>query len=278
MDILRFLPLAYLSWFVGHLANLPLPQPLAKLSIIIFSRIYGIDTSLATRPLESFRSIGDFFTRDLRPELRPISAEVVFPVDGTLRNRGRLSPGMPISQVKGKDYSLEKLLGGDQLASRFVEGYLWNMYLSPRDAHHIYAPVAGQIVRTVHIPGALWPVNDWALNSVDELFAVNERVVTFIESNLGLVAVVMIGATNVGKISLAYEPLETNTRPWSRKEVRVIDHATPIAVKCGSKLATFKMGSSVILLSEKPLGEERKESLPISVQYGAALTVSSDSN
>jgi phosphatidylserine decarboxylase len=145
------------------------------------------------------------------------------------------------------------------------------MYLSPKDAHHIYSPVSGRIVKTVHIPGALWPVNDWALHSIDGLFAVNERVITFIESQFGLVAVVMIGATNVGKISLAYTALETNVRPWKKKSVQTIRHSPAVSVACGDKIGTFKMGSSVILITENRRAPQSVPQFPQAVHYGAAL-------
>jgi phosphatidylserine decarboxylase len=195
----------------------------------------------------------------------------VFPVDGTLRSCEELTPDCDISQVKGKSYSLQKLLRDDEFVQRLSSGQLWNMYLSPKDAHHIYSPVSGRIVKTVHIPGALWPVNDWALHSIDGLFAVNERVITFIESQFGLVAVVMIGATNVGKISLAYTALETNVRPWEKKSVRTILHSPAVSVACGDKIGTFKMGSSVILITENRQVPQSAPQFPQAVQYGAAL-------
>lgn len=270
--MIRWLPLAYLSWFVGKLANLPLPKPLAVLSVGIFSRAYGIDPSLATRPFETFRSIGEFFTRDLRPELRPIGEGVVSPVDGTLRTFQNIPADGAVAQVKGRSYSIESLLGGDELCKRFLGGQLWNFYLSPKDAHHIHAPVNGRVVRTVRIPGRLWPVNDWALRSVDGLFAVNERIVTFIETAEGLVAVVMVGATNVGRISLAYVPMETNLKPWSRKPIQSLTHDPAIPVAKGMKLGTFKMGSSVLLLTERHAVEGESGEPFCAVQYGKSLT------
>jgi phosphatidylserine decarboxylase len=114
-------------------------------------------------------------------------------------------------------------------------------------------------------------VNDWALRSVDELFAVNERVVTFIESPQGLVAVVMVGATNVGRISLSYMDLETNVRPWDKKQISAIAHQPPVAVKCGEKLGTFKMGSSVIVIMESVGGMREASAKPRAIRYGEPL-------
>jgi len=273
MNLLRYLPLSYLSWFIGALANLPLPQPLSRWTIGVFAAAYGIDLNTATRPVNSYRSIGDFFTRDLKPELRPISEGLASPVDGTLRDCIGLSPGALIPQVKGKEYTLAELLGGDPLVSRFENGSLWNLYLSPRDAHHIHAPLPGKIIKTTHIPGKLWPVNDWALNSVDKLFAVNERLVSFIETDHGLFAVVMVGATNVGRISLSYIDLETNKFPWAKHNIRSFDHDGGIAIKAGDKLGTFKMGSSVVLISEKRFSSESGGPMPRTVQYGESLII-----
>lgn len=270
MNITRYLPLSYLSWFVGVLANLPLPQPLAQWSIRFFANAYRIDITKATKPLEQYRCIGEFFIRDLKPEERPQGEGFVSPVDGTLRAYLELSPDMPIPQVKGREYTLRQLLGDDASVARLENGALWNMYLSPSDAHHIFSPVDGTIVRTVHIPGKLWPVNDWALRSVDRLFAVNERVVTLIESEQGLVAVVMIGATNVGRIALHYTSLETNTRPWAAKSLKAATH-TDIKVRAGEKIGTFKMGSSVILIAEKHRPATEMGRTPRSLRYGETL-------
>lgn len=237
---------------------------------MVFARAYAIDLLTATKSLDQYRSIGDFFTRDLKPEARPLGEGFVCPVDGMLRDYYELSPGMAIPQVKGKHYTLEQLLGGDPLASRLERGTLWNLYLSPSDAHHIFAPVAGRIIKTVHIPGKLWPVNDWALNSVEGLFTVNERIVTFIESERGLVAVVMVGATNVGRIALHYTELETNTKPWVKHSIRTFEHSEG-ATRVGDKLGTFRMGSSVIVVAEVHRSTQARAQLPHRVRYGEAL-------
>ena len=271
MKYISFLPKSYLSWFIGTMANIPLPQPFSGWLVGWFVNAYKIDPSMATRPMRDFRSIGEFFTRDLKPHLRPIAEGVVCPVDGTLRAAVDLSSGGEVTQVKGKTFTVSALLGNDPFVSRFAQGQLWNYYLSPQDAHHIFSPVDGKIVRTVHIPGKLWPVNDWALASVDGLFCVNERVVTFIESAQGLVAVVMVGATNVGRIALAYDTLETNTAPWVRHAQRSIEHSNPIAVGRGEKLGTFKMGSSVLVVFEKRPADVSQAKPLEKVTYGRPL-------
>lgn len=271
MQWISYIPKSYLSWVIGALASVPLPRPFAGSLVRWFARTYQIDPSTATRPLDDFRCIGDFFTRDLRAELRPIADSVVSPVDGTLRSVSNVSQSGHVTQVKGREYELSKLLGGDPLSSRFLCGQVWNFYLSPQDAHHIFSPIDGAITRSVHIPGKLWPVNDWAIRAVDGLFVANERVVTFIESAHGIVAVVMIGATNVGRIALSYAPIETNKAPWKKQGVRSFDHKPAIPVHRGEKIGTFKMGSSVVVVFEsRPVDVNTVESSR-KVTYGVAL-------
>jgi phosphatidylserine decarboxylase len=271
MQWISYLPKSYLSWFVGMMANLPLPKPLSTILVRWFARAYKIDASLATRSLETFPSIGAFFTRDLRPEVRPIAEGIVCPVDGTLRSAQDVSAVGDATLVKGRSYSIAGLLGNDPLASRFSAGQVWNFYLSPQDAHHIFSPVDGCITRSVHVPGKLWPVNDWAISAVDGLFVVNERVISFIETSNGLVAVVMVGATNVGRIALSYTPMESNRAPWSKHARRAIDHTTAIPVGRGDKIGTFHMGSTVVLVFENRPFDVSKTGTQVKVTYGAPL-------
>jgi len=271
MQWISYIPKSYVSWFVGTMANLPLPKPLANLLVRWFARAYKIDTSLATRPWESFPSIGAFFTRDLRPEVRSIADGIVSPVDGTLRSAQNVSGVGDATLVKGREYSVAGLLGNDELAARFAQGQVWNFYLSPQDAHHIFSPVDGKIVKSVHVPGKLWPVNDWAISAVDGLFVVNERVITFIETEHGMVAVVMVGATNVGRIALSYAPIETNRAPWKKHLQKSLVHSPPVSVSRGEKIGTFKMGSTVVLVFEKRLFDVRKTGTQVKVAYGSSL-------
>lgn len=273
MQWISYLPKSYLSWFVGTMANLPLPKPLSTILVRLFARAYKIDTSLAVRPIESFSSIGAFFTRDLRPEVRPVGEGIVCPVDGTLRSAQDVSTVGDATLVKGRNYSIAGLLGNDPLAARFANGQVWNFYLSPQDAHHIFSPVDGTIARSVHVPGKLWPVNDWAISAVDGLFVVNERVISFIDSPDGMVAVVLVGATNVGRIALSYAPIETNRAPWRVHTQQTIDHSPGISVRRGDKIGTFKMGSTVVLVFEKRPFDISRLATQVKVTYGAPLAV-----
>lgn len=268
---LRYVPKNHLSRAVGRLVHARLPKPVARRLVHWFARTYQIDTDAAGKPVHDYPSIGHFFIRDLREGLRPIESDFVSPVDGVLRNFGLIENGR-LEQVKGKTYTVAKFLGDDANAGRYEHGGAYfNMYLSPQDYHHVHSPVSGTIVRSVHIPGRLWPVNDWSLANVNELFSINERVVTYIQSDLGLVAAVMIGATNVGKISVVYDSFISNAASVNRTAVRDYEPGIPIAA--GDRLGTFHMGSSVVVLVEPGRVDVERVRLHAGkkVQYGAAI-------
>ena len=267
---LRYVPKNHLSRFVGRLVHAPLPRPIARRLVRWFANAYQIDVDAAGKPLHEYPSIGHFFTRDLREGLRPVESDFVSPVDGVLRNFGTIRDGL-LEQIKGKSYTVASFLGDDATAQRYANGVFFNLYLSPQDYHHVHSPVSGTIVKSTHIPGKLWPVNDWSMSHVNELFSVNERVATYIECALGLVTVVMIGATNVGKISVVYDSFISNDAMTKRTIARRYD--PPIAIDAGARLGTFHMGSSVVVLVEPGrIDMERvRFEAGTKVQYGAAI-------
>jgi phosphatidylserine decarboxylase len=267
---LRYVPKNHLSRTVGRLVHARLPRPIARMLVQRFAKAYQIDVDAAGKPLHEYPSIGHFFIRDLREGLRPVESDLVSPVDGVLRNFGVVENGR-LEQIKGKIYTVARFLGDEAHAKRYENGAFFNLYLSPQDYHHVHSPVGGKVVRSVHIPGRLWPVNDWSLENVDELFSINERVVTYIESDYGLVATVMIGATNVGKISVTYDTFISNIAGTSEPATR--DYTPPIPITAGDRLGTFHMGSSVVVLLEPGRVDLSRVRLEAGkkTQYGAAV-------
>jgi phosphatidylserine decarboxylase len=92
-------------------------------------------------------------------------------------------------------------------------------------------------------------VNPASVRTVPGLFAGNERLVTLLESPLGLVAIVAVGATVVGRVRASYDPAVPVTNLLDGS-ARGKDYATPIPVAKGQELGAFEMGSTVILVFE----------------------------
>jgi phosphatidylserine decarboxylase len=259
LGALKRVPQGAFSRAFGMLADVPLPKPLRRPVLGGFARMVGADPGEAKEPLESFSSLNRFFTRELKPGARawPHDPSVAAsPVDGATGQLGRVSGGRLI-QAKGRTYSLRDLLDEDGQWERFDGGAFVTLYLSPRDYHRIHSPTDGTIPRARHVPGALMPVNLPAVMHVPDLFARNERLLCYLDGPLGRVAVVAVGAYNVGRISAAFDR-EWNAAPGSDGWVtnrRGTEAATktydpPVPVRQGDHIMTFHLGSTVVLVFE----------------------------
>ncbi|MCL1960568.1 MAG: archaetidylserine decarboxylase [Desulfovibrionaceae bacterium] len=213
-----------------------------------FAVRYGVDMSEALEPrIESYASFNEFFTRALRPDARPLAAaDYVCPVDGAISQFGSIEQDW-IFQAKGHGYSTQALLGGDAaLAAEFENGQFATLYLSPRDYHRIHMPCAGRLERMVHVPGALFSVNPVTARGVPGLFARNERVVCLFDTARGPLVLVLVGATIVGSMAVAWHGVVNPPRPG---KVRRFDYAGQgIDLGQGAEMGRFLLGSTVVLL------------------------------
>lgn len=248
MQLMRVLPKSALSTAVGHATRLQAPASMHHAAIRAFAKRYNVNVEEAELPIEGYRTFGDFFTRRLKPGLRPIDSGekvIVSPVDGAVSQCGYAEAGEMI-QAKGVNYPVEKLLGDKAASEPFIGGAFATLYLSPRDYHRIHAPLSGDIYGYSYIPGEFWPVNPASVKLKDALFCVNERLVTFMNTVAGRVAVVKVGATCVSRIRATYDEIITH----AGKPSVTHRYDSPKHVEKGGELGVFEMGSTVILLFE----------------------------
>jgi len=215
--------------------------------------IYKVDMSLAKDPdYTNYPSFNAFFTRELLESARPLadSADAIAcPVDGQISQIGLIEDGK-IIQAKGHNYTVENLLAGDvTLAENFQQGQFSTLYLAPRDYHRIHIPVDGELESMTYVPGKLFAVNDLAARNINQLFARNERVVTVFSTELGKVAVILVGALFVGSMETVWagQITPTNNRCLRRQAYE----PGQVTLKKGEELGRFNMGSTVILLFEE---------------------------
>lgn len=252
---------------MGRLADLPIPRVLRTPVLGLFSKIVGIDRGEVELPLTEYPSLNAYFVRRLRPGVRRWPDDpglATSPVDGTCGALGRITEGR-ILQAKGLWYSCAELLDDPGEARAFEDGAFVTIYLSPRDYHRIHAPLSGSIYRARHIPGALLPVNLPGVLEIPDLFPRNERIVCYLQAPAGRVAVVAVGAINVGRISTAFDPAWSG-EPWrkdapagapdgwvtNRRGVAgtTHDYDPAIGVERGEEIMAFHLGSTVVLLFE----------------------------
>jgi phosphatidylserine decarboxylase len=111
-------------------------------------------------------------------------------------------------------------------------------------------PYTLQILRVVHIPGKLYPVNLRYLRKKIDLFVENERIVLECRTQDGkIVHIVLVGALNVGQMTLVFESrIETNRA----KEIQIFEYED-LWLQKGELLGYFKMGSTIVLFFEEEL-------------------------
>ncbi len=242
----RVVPQQQLSRVVGKVAASENPV-VKNIAIQAFKAKYGIDLSVAqqTNALK-YKSFNEFFTRALKDGVREVDAStdaIVCPADGAISQIGTVKAG-DIFQAKGQSFSVEKLIGDPQLAAPFKDGQFATVYLSPRDYHRVHMPFAGTLTETLYIPGELFSVNQTTAENIPGLFARNERMVCLFDTELGRMAVVLVGAMIVAGI----ETVATGkVKPTGRLELNHHD----LVLEKGAELGRFYLGSTAIVLFEQ---------------------------
>ncbi|MFV5312241.1 archaetidylserine decarboxylase [Acinetobacter schindleri] len=263
----KVVPQHRLSRVVGKIAASE--NPVVKTAVIsAFKAKYGIDMSIAeqTNALK-FKSFNDFFTRGLRTGVRAVDADqgsIVSPADGAISQLGKIENG-DVFQAKGQKFTVENLIADPQLAQPFKNGKFATVYLSPRDYHRVHMPFAGTLTETLYVPGELFSVNQTTAENIPGLFARNERMVCLFDTELGRMAVVLVGAMIVAGI----ETVATGkVKPSGRIELNQHN----LFLEKGAELGRFYLGSTaVILFEENKMQWDEKFKANSTVLMGEAL-------
>lgn len=181
----------------------------SALRVIPFISKYGIDVDEFAKRAFDYKTFNDFFYRALKAGARPIAPGdeiAVFPADG----RHLAFQDIDAAQgfyVKGSKFSFAELLGSEDEARKFAGGAMLISRLCPVDYHRFHFPVSGTPSEPRLINGWLYSVSPVALRRRLRYLIENKRVVTLVESpQFGTVAVIEVGATNVGSIQQSFVP------------------------------------------------------------------------
>jgi len=271
--LLKLVPKNTYSRLVGAVCRLNAPKPVMRAAIRRIAASWGVNSAEAEKPIEEYPTFVEFFTRRLKPGMRPIAPGpvAVSPVDGRVAEMGEIVDST-LYQAKGKPYSLAELIGGPEAegdAKQFLGGSFCTIYLAPYNYHRIHAPLGGRLTGYVNVPGQLWPVNAFGVRNVEKLFCVNERLTTFLQTPRGPCAVVSVGATAVGRIRAVYDDVVTNAKRTRAVARKMYDQ--PIPVEKGGELAIFEMGSTVVLLFAPGVKLSSKWTIGAPIKLGEAL-------
>lgn len=243
------IPQHLLSRLVGKLADCRIGW-IKNTLIKNFARRYQVNMAEArVEDLTAYASFNDFFTRELKPDAREITADplqLASPADGAISELGLLQHGQ-LLQAKGINYSLTRLLGGDvERAKPFMGGSFATIYLSPKDYHRVHMPLEGRLLETIYVPGDLFSVNQATADHIPSLFARNERLVAFFETPAGPMALILVGAMIVAGIETVWDGQVAP--PVRQVKIRDFSDPQPVVLEKGEEMGRFKLGSTAILV------------------------------
>ncbi|MCH9814344.1 MAG: phosphatidylserine decarboxylase [Epsilonproteobacteria bacterium] len=236
----------------GKFASCAFPSFMQIVINKIYVKAMGVDL-INFHSASHYPTLNALFTRELmyQRDMPKDPSVIVSPADSLVSELGDLEESSAL-QIKDFDYCVKELLT-DQIdeenLQRVSNGKFINFYLSPRDYHRYHAPMDMKVKKVIHVPGLLYPVNFTYLRKVESLFVKNERVIVECVDNSGkLFYMVLVGALNVGEMTLAFEPsIETNK---DASQLNVFEYSD-VLLKKGDELGMFKMGSTVVMIFEK---------------------------
>ncbi|MGD9634053.1 MAG: archaetidylserine decarboxylase [Pirellulales bacterium] len=228
------------------------PIPSRRLRERLFRAVYGrkygsLAEDQLDRPLGEYRSLNELFTRGVRSELRPVAeAEdcYICPCDGTVQDLGRIHRDTLLT-VKGIEYSLRSLLPKID-TQPFEDGSFAIFFLSPLDCHRVFAPQNATLHSVTRVPGHRLLVHPPFQRKEFPVFSLNERVILSLATPLGRCILVLVAGWGVGNIT---HPFALEMRQ-KRNRISVNELDEPRHLSRGEWLATFELGSTVIMLME----------------------------
>ncbi|KAJ3054726.1 hypothetical protein HK097_000972 [Rhizophlyctis rosea] len=180
--------------------------PVSVKAIKHFVAFHNISLDEVAEPLESFKSFNEFFYRKIKPEARKLASPdprvLVSPADSRTTAFASVDAAKKI-WVKGRGFTIEKLLQDPEQAKRYDGGTMAIFRLAPQDYHRFHFAVDGVVGPTNWIDGTYFTVNPMAIRTSVDVYTENIRCVTYIQTpHFGTVAYVCIGAMMVGSTIL----------------------------------------------------------------------------
>lgn len=205
----------------------------SKYFIKSYIDVYKIDTKEVSKTMNSFPSMQQFFTRELKSDARPIDGRhdmLTSPADSKIESFGPITDDTSII-VKGQTYRIEDLLGKEENAQCYKNGQYIVFYLSPADYHRVHSPADAYVKRQYVLGNTSYPVNKLGLKYGKKPISGNYRMISELQlANGHKSAFIKVGAMLVNSIHL------TNTSDtWAK----------------GEDIGYFAFGSTVVMLFEE---------------------------
>lgn len=268
--IQQFVPQQKISKAAGRLAASRHPM-VKRVFIRSFAKAYDIKLDEYERQsLNAYESFNDFFTRELKEDIRSIDTTmhgIVSPADGIISQLGPIEDHKML-QAKGRYYDIGQLLADSEDGSYFADGSFATVYLAPSNYHRVHMPFTGTLTKTRYVPGTLFSVNTTTAANIPDLFARNERLVCMFDTAYGKAAVVMVGAMIVAGIETVATGKITRT-----DDIQEADH--DMKLEKGDELGRFYLGSTAIVILPKAAKADWQDNMVANslVQMGQLLGI-----
>lgn len=268
--IQQFVPQQKISKAAGRLAASRHPM-VKRVFIRSFAKAYDIKLDEYERQsLNAYESFNDFFTRELKEDIRSIDTTmhgIVSPADGIISQLGPIEDHKML-QAKGRYYDIGQLLADSEDGSYFADGSFATVYLAPSNYHRVHMPFSGTLTKTRYVPGTLFSVNTTTAANIPDLFARNERLVCMFDTAYGKAAVVMVGAMIVAGIETVATGKITRT-----DDIQEADH--DMKLEKGDELGRFYLGSTAIVILPKAVKADWQDNMVANslVQMGQLLGI-----
>ena len=264
----QLVPQQQLSKVAGRLAASRHPY-VKRAFIRSFAKAYHVSLDEYERQsFNAYESFNDFFTRELKGDVRPIDTTadgIVSPADGIISQLGQIDDHK-LLQAKGRYYDVGQLLADSEDGHYFADGSFATVYLAPSNYHRVHMPFDGTLTKTRYVPGTLFSVNNTTAENVPDLFARNERLVCMFDTKYGKAAVVMVGAMIVAGIETVATGKISRT-----DDIQEADH--DMSFEKGDELGRFYLGSTAIVVLPKAAKADWQDSMKANsiVQMGQLL-------
>ncbi len=208
---------------------------------------------------EDYRCFNDFFTRRIRPELRPVDYDgdtLISPCDGML-SAYRLSPDCKFS-VKQCLYTVKELIKDSELAQRYENGICLVLRLGVDNYHRYCYLDDGSKSENRFIKGRYNPVMP-LVSLHNPVYRQNSREYCILHTkHFGDIVQIEVGACLVG---------------------RIVNHHGAGAIRRGDEKGMFQYGgSTIVLLLEKGVIDLHEEIFELTrklietpIKYGAKI-------
>ena len=238
----RRLATRLMGWFSGIES-----RALTRLSVAIW-QLFADDLKLDEARKSEFTSLQDCFTRELRPGSRTVDPRdeiVVSPCDAIVGACGTMA-GTTLFQAKGFPYTLQDLLGDDEMVDKHRDGLFVTLRLRSDMYHRFHAPEDCRVRRVNYISGDTWNVNPIALRRIEKLFCKNERAVIDLELADRNEAITLVPVAAILVASIKLHCLDHLLSLRYRGSNRLECDAT---YRRGDEMGYFQHGSTIVLFA-----------------------------